>query len=435
MGNFIEAITKAVVPLIVYRYAPAIRNVASLMMPKLIHAACVALRKNLIPASSNLVGSLLEFMLPNLLIQLEKETNMDVLNGTVEGLKELLRTLHESGGQDDAGAYKKPVYTLPLNVTLKVTEAVCSAAKLSAARRMEAMKEAAEKGYEAEDYEQLEEELENEEELMTNLVDACGYMLKTHKENFLPAFDAFVGVTFAPLLQVNMPATLRHNAMCVFDDVIEHCGTGAHKYLDMMLGAAMQYAKDPVAWMRQAAVYGIRIAAENAQAQFSPKASAALNVLAAVVTAPDSRNDDNCNATENAIAAIGAICKFHANAPGVNVPDALSMWISALPLVEDEECAQLAAVHLCEFLSSTATNQALLGNQYQNAPHIVSAMSQMILGGDGGGDTDIDLATPATKQALERLLQQLVPSLPENVRSSCWQKLSVQQQEYLNGKF
>ena len=70
-------------------------------------------------------------------------------------------------------------------------------AKLSAARRMEAMKEAAEKGYEAEDYEQLEEELENEEELMTNLVDACGYMLKTHKENFLPAFDAFVGVTFA----------------------------------------------------------------------------------------------------------------------------------------------------------------------------------------------------------------------------------------------
>ena len=58
---------------------------------------------------------------------------------------------------------------------------------------------------------------------------------------------------------------------------------------EMMLGAAMQYAKDPVAWMRQAAVYGIRIAAENAQAQFSPKASAALNVLAAVVTAPDSR--------------------------------------------------------------------------------------------------------------------------------------------------
>ena len=49
-------------------------------------------------------------------------------------------------------------YTLPLNA-LYVTEAVCSAAKLSAARRMEAMKEAAEKGYEAEDYEQLEEEL------------------------------------------------------------------------------------------------------------------------------------------------------------------------------------------------------------------------------------------------------------------------------------
>ena len=42
-------------------------------------------------------------------------------------------------------------------------------------------------------------------------------------------------------------------------------------------------------------------------------------------------------------------------------------------------------------------------------------MSQMILGGNGGGDTDIELAAPATKQTLEQLLLHIVPRLPENV--------------------
>ena len=75
-----------------------------------------------------------------------------------------------------------------------------------------------------------------------------------------------------------------------------------------------------------------------------------------------------------------------------------------MPLVEDEECAQLAALHLCDFLQSDTSSTLLLGNQYQNAPHLLSTMSQMILGGNGGGDTDIELAAPATKQTLEQLL-------------------------------
>ena len=92
MGQYIESITKAVVPLIVYKYAPAIRNVAALMMPRLIRAACVCTSKNLLPANNALISNLLEFMIPNLLTQVAKETNMDVLNGTVEGIKLLLQT-------------------------------------------------------------------------------------------------------------------------------------------------------------------------------------------------------------------------------------------------------------------------------------------------------------------------------------------------------
>ena len=68
---------------------------------------------------------------------------------------------------------------------LQSHEVVCDADK-SAIRRNEAMKDAKEKGFDEEDYENLEEELESEEELMTNFVDTCGYILKMHKSNFLP---------------------------------------------------------------------------------------------------------------------------------------------------------------------------------------------------------------------------------------------------------
>ena len=65
-------------------------------------------------------------------------------------MKLLLQTLYESGGYDDARTLRAPVYKMPLNMTLKLTEGVCAAAKLSANRRINAMKEAAEKGFEAE---------------------------------------------------------------------------------------------------------------------------------------------------------------------------------------------------------------------------------------------------------------------------------------------
>ena len=138
---------------------------------------------------------------------------------------------------------------------------------------------------------------------------------------------------------------------------------------------------------------------------------------------------------KNAIAAIGTICKYHSNASGVNLQNTLPIWFSNLPLVEDEECAQLAALHLCDFLQSDTSSTLLLGNQYQNAPHLLSTMSQMILGGNGGGDTDIELAAPATKQTLEQLLLHIVPRLPENVRNSSFQSLSDHQKQYLQSKF
>ena len=61
-------------------------------------------------------------------------------------------------------------------------------------------------------------------------------------------------------------------------------------------------------------------------------------------------------------------------------------------------------------------------------------MSQMILGGNGGGDNDIELASLVTKKSLEQLVVQLLKNLPENARNSCWQTLSEHQKQFFQTK-
>ena len=59
-----------------------------------------------------------------------------------------------------------------------------------------------------------------------------------------------------------------------------------------------------------------------------------LGILATLVQAEDSHEDNAC-ATENAVAAIGTICKFHGDAIQV-LHQMLPLWMANLPLREDE---------------------------------------------------------------------------------------------------
>lgn len=54
-----------------------------------------------------------------------------------------------------------------------------------------------------------------------------------------------------------------------------------------------------------------------------------------VIGAPDSRGDENVNATENAIAAVTKILQF--NSSLINVNEVLPVWFGWLPIWEDED--------------------------------------------------------------------------------------------------
>ena len=87
--------------------------------------------------------------------------------------------------------------------------------------------------------------------------------------------------------------------------------------------------------MRQASVYGVGVMAQALGAAFTPHVPASLAALAAVIQAPDARDEENANATENAVSSLGKLCEFQRGAiPGPE--NVVPQWLSCLPLREDK---------------------------------------------------------------------------------------------------
>ncbi len=261
---------------------------------------------------------------------------------------------------------------------------------------------------------------------MRYLVDAIGYLVKTNGAGIMEPFDAVVLPFFAPLLsQANVPAALRCNALCVFDDVIEWCGPGAAKYLPAAAPAMLAYCTDADPTLRQAAIYGLGQCAANLPAAFSEHAPKVLAQMQALVQHPSARDEENTCATDNAVAVIGKILAHHSSAPGVDGAAAAELWLSQLPLREDEAEAKLAHAQLCSHVE--ANDPRVCGEGGRNLGRVTTIFAQVLVGGLGGGDQALDLATPRTRSRMGALLRQIQACAPADVLSSAWTALSAQQ--------
>ena len=76
-------------------------------------------------------------------------------------------------------------------------------------------------------------EAEREEILVSNVVECVGTLMKAHHSAYLPVFEEQMAQIVMAMMQ---PAALdsdRSAALCVFDDLIEHCSAdgGAQRYV------------------------------------------------------------------------------------------------------------------------------------------------------------------------------------------------------------
>jgi len=198
--------------------------------------------------------------------------------------------------------------------------------------------------------EEDEDEEDEEESVMMAVVELLCAALKTHGEALVPWIQGNLLPFYGQLLAPARPAGDKSAALCVLVELVEHGGAAAAPLAANIVAACLTYAQDTTPNVRRAACYGLAVCAGKAGAGFAESAQQALGQLHAVVAAQGSREEENKEATDNAIDAIGRICKHHAAT--VDTAQVLPVWVAWLPLTADEECAQASHAMLAELIEA-----------------------------------------------------------------------------------
>ncbi|KAK3305552.1 armadillo-type protein [Chaetomium strumarium] len=274
------------------------------------------------------------------------------------------------------------------------------------------------RGVAAEDAEDEQEELlmaiEDDQTLLSDMNKAFHCVFKYHGVNFLRHWEHLLP-TYQGFLKSDDP-TQRQWGLCIMDDVLEYCGPQSSQYANYITQPLLQGCQDASPAIRQAASYGIGVAARHGGEAWSAFLGGAVPFLFEVMRVPDARNEDNVYATENACAAIAKI--LHFNAAAVAQPDQIvAEWINTLPITNDEEAAPYAYLYLAELI--TKQHPAVMSQ----APRIFVFVAQALEAEALSGQTAARVVA-ATKMLVEGtstdvspLLQQFSPEAQNIVRA------------------
>jgi hypothetical protein len=213
------------------------------------------------------------------------------------------------------------------------------------------VKERAEEAKEREDGEEPSEDfefaVEDDQTLLSDMNKAFHTIFKHQGQTFLPHWERLLN--YYDLFVTNPDPTQRQWALCILDDVLEFCGPASWQYYAHIAQPLVDGMRDDAAANRQAACYGVGVAAHKGGEQWSEFAAGSLPMLFNVTRRPDARSDDDAFATENACASIAKVLHFN-NSKVRNVPEVVAAWVDTLPVVNDEEAAPYAYSFLAQLI-------------------------------------------------------------------------------------
>merc|ERR1719282_1839548 len=234
--------------------------------------------------------------------QLEKEPDVETLTCMLQSVSEVI-------SQGEAPAPEEgsdPTHALAVAAAAAAalmpqqqqacTQVLCKLVTESVERRTERAKAQEEEEPDEEEEEQIAGEAEREEILISNVVECVGTFMKVHHSAYLPIFEEHMAQIVMAMMQPTAFDSDRSAALCVFDDLIEHCSAdgGSERYIASLLPFYLQYSQDANTEVRQAAVYGIGVLAEFGQAFIGEaEQQQCAQAMIQVIEAPGAWEEDN----------------------------------------------------------------------------------------------------------------------------------------------
>ena len=157
------------------------------------------------------------------------------------------------------------------------------------------------------------------------------------------------------------PLAQKQAALHILVDLVEHGGQGAQALISNVALACIQYAAHVNSTVRRAACYGLAICAQHGAGNVATLVPQALACLHSAATRgrtgdADSGDDDDFDAArDNAVDAVGRVCRYHGDCGSVDAASVLGEWAAWLPCAADEECNASTAEFLAVLLEGAPT--------------------------------------------------------------------------------
>jgi hypothetical protein len=174
--------------------------------------------------------------------------------------------------------------------------------------------------------------------------------------------------------------------------------------------------------VRQASAYGIGVAAQFGGEPYLALCSGSLQNLFTSISAPvPEDSNEGIYARENALSAVGKICHFASASGSFDLNAVLGQWISALPIVKDEEEAAHTYGYLLDLLEAQHPVAVSLKG------HIVYVLTEALAAPELlQGESQKELAGRVVS-----VLRALLSGMSEADRGALWNRLSAEKRQSL----
>mmetsp|Transcript_27299 Transcript_27299/g.31798 ORF Transcript_27299/g.31798 Transcript_27299/m.31798 type:complete len:1305 (+) Transcript_27299:116-4030(+) len=365
-GPYANECFEAFLPLLDFKYSAEVRATAAQALGPIFDSACeFSLSPDAKDRHSNLPAEVYPRILLSLAkqLKLEDEDDIETLSEFSEAMSNICYSAYTHKNEADGSHVASLTGSEVDQFVSELLKVIGSCLN----RRTENIAASIRNALNEDQKADIEEILVVEAELLSGLVDSLGYNMKILKGDFVPVFDKYILHAFGPLLTATgtSDSRARFAAVCLFDDCIEHCGSiAAAKYAPHLIKGISQGLNDATNGgdidLKEAAVYGVsqiaRHAPKEALASVIVPLIQQLIVIAKEGEVKQKDDIEFLRLVENSTSALATLVLFQSspypNLNGVNKSDVINIFVSNLPLSEDEDEAKFCHKGFVELIES-----------------------------------------------------------------------------------
>ena len=269
----------------------------------------------------------------------------------------------------------------------------------------------------------IKQNIEGAEDIITAFSDAIGALFKTHKEFCMDIAKKMVDDVLPKYFQKSASTFEKKMGLFIMDDMVEFLGQELliNIWPDI-IKILIQYVDNPSCEIRQAASYGLGEFIKHTKVDYSNYAKDILDTIykGLEVKQGEENEEEYYSAQDNVITALGKIIEYKPD-DYQNLKEIIDVWLHKLPITTD--LAESAGQHnlLCDIVMKRS--DIIFGENNKNVPHIIRTLCKVLETKYSNDDVDKKIKIILSEMKKNSNLVALVPEAKKGAKEKVKKKI------------